>query len=292
MIKKLNRCRVCSSTNYTSLFIKDHYGVTKCNQCNLVFLNFAPSDKFLVNYYSENFFKDSGIKHGFSNYEKEVSNLRKSFTEHIKTLQKYQDDGSLLDIGCATGVFMELAARYWQVYGIEISPYASRIAQEKRLKVFNGKLQDSPYTKMKFNVVTLWDTIEHLTNPLETVQLLGKMIKPKGIIALTTGDVNSLAAKISGRHWHLYNIPQHLSYFDRKTITNLLSKGGFAVREICYPGVNFTLDYFLFRLISFYKLRLILPFYKELSQKNFLNVNLKINLSDIMLVVAQKDKKR
>lgn len=287
MIKKQNHCRICLSTDSKLLFTKDGYDIVQCNNCHLVFLNFAPDDKFLTDYYSKNFFHDSGSKHGFSNYETESKNLQKTFKQHIEILRKYQNNGNLLDIGCATGTFMEEAVKYWQVYGVEISSYASGVAKQKKLKVFTGKLEESPYKKQKFNIVTLWDTIEHLPDPLATMGLIFQMTEPDGIIALTTGDIGSRLSKVSGRFWHLYNIPQHLSFFNRKTITHLLSKSGFKVKEITYPDVNFTLDYLLFRLITFYKLKFAFPVYLKLKKK-LLHINFKINIGDIMLVIAQK----
>lgn len=289
-IEKLNRCRVCGGRDHSLLFMKDGYEVMRCKDCSLVFLNFAPSDKFLRDYYAEDFFNDPGTKDGFSDYKEEAANLERTFRRRIDILKRYHEkDGALLDIGCAIGEFMELAAEYWDVYGVEISTYASRIAGEKGLKVFNGKLEQSPYLNSGFNLVTLWDTIEHVADPLETMRLINRIVKPKGIVALTTGDVGSFTSKVCGRYWHLYNIPQHLSYFDKETMGDLLKRSGFRMVEITYPSLNFTLDYLLFRLVTFYGLKFALPAYKELSRKGLLNLNLKINLFDVMLVIAQKD---
>lgn len=285
---KLNRCRICSAVELIHQFDKDGYEVVRCEACRLVFLNFAPSREFLNDYYSEDFFHDPGKKHGFRDYETEAENLGKSFSDRIKIIRKYQDGGRLLDVGCATGTFLEAASKYWQAEGVEISSYASKIAQNKNLNVYNGELQNSPYVKNQYQVATLWDTLEHLVDPQETVNLLSKMLVPGGIIALTTGDVGSRAAKISGRYWHLYNIPQHLSFFDRKTITRLLKNGDFEVSAISYPSLNFSLDYLLFRLLTFYRIKPLLPLYQTLSSRSLVNFSLKINLYDVMLVIAKK----
>jgi len=289
-IEKLNRCRVCGGRDHSILFVKGGYEVAKCGNCGLVFLNFAPSDRFLSDYYAEDFFNDSGTKDGYSDYKEEAVNLERTFRRRIDILKRYQEKGgTLLDVGCATGEFMKLAAEYWNVYGVEISSYASRAAGEKGLNVFNGKLEQSPYLNSGFNVVTLWDTIEHVAQPLETMRLISRIVKPKGIVALTTGDVGSFVSRACGRYWHLYNIPQHLSYFDKGTITDLLKRSGFKTVEIAYPALNFTLDYLLFRSITFYNLKFALPAYKKFTHKGLLNSNIKINLFDVMLVIAQKD---
>lgn len=288
IINKLDRCRLCQSFDCKLLFVKNDYEVKKCNRCKHQFLNFKPSVQFLTDYYAKDYFNDPGIKHAFSNYEEESKNLSKTFIKHCNVLRKYHQKGKLLDIGCATGTFMEIAREYFQVYGVEISAYAGKIAKKKGLNVFTGQLEQSSYNKPYFDVVTLWDTIEHLPHPLKTLEKINQITKPKGIVALTTGNVDSLISKASGKSWHLYNVPQHLSYFSPKSITYLFNQCGFEVKEIVHPGVNFSLNYLLFRLITFYRLKFLFSAYSKLSQRKLLNLSFPVNLRDIMLVIAQK----
>ena len=285
---KLGHCRFCQSTNFIKLFDKYGYEVVKCQRCGLIFLNFNPTAEFITDYYGENFFNDPGTKHGFKNYERERDTLQKTFSERIEVIKRERSFGKLLDIGCATGIFLEEATKYWDAYGVEISTYAANIAKNKNLNVFAGELHHCPYLKLRFDIVTLWDTIEHLNDPAETVKKIGAITAPGGFIFLTTGDVESLAAKLSGKFWHLYNIPQHLSFFSPKTIGPLLWQGGFKIRKISYPGAHFTLDYLLFRLATFYKFNSALSFYESLRRRRLLNQSLMINLHDIMFVAAQK----
>lgn len=288
MIKKLDACRLCQSDDFRRLFTKCDFEIVKCVNCGFVFLDFDPNEKFIKNYYSEDFFNDQGAKHGFSDYEGESKILRRTFAERIETLREHMPSGRLLDIGCATGTFMETASRYWDVSGLEISEYASQKAREKNLKVFTGDLDSSPFTQQKFDLITMWDTIEHLAHPTRTFKTLTRMMSSGSIIALTTGDVSSLVPKLMGKHWHLYNIPQHLSYFDQKSVTLLLHSSGFKDIHISYPNLNFSLDYLLFRLTTFYKLDRLQPLYHLIKRSQLSNLNIKVNLFDIMLVIAQK----
>ncbi len=287
-IKKLGCCRLCRSTFYHVLFIKEGYNVAKCDTCGMVFLDFDPDGKFFTEYYSKEFFNDTGTKHAYSDYEKEAESLKKSFIKRCNIIKKYKDNGALLDLGCATGAFLETATRYWKVFGVDISEYATSQAKLKNLDVFCGNLNDSPYIKYKFDVITLWDTIEHISNPKLTIRQSSKILNQGGILTLTTGDVGSVFSKLCGRFWHLYNIPQHLSFFDKFTVSKMLEDEGFIVREILYLPINLTLDYLLFRLITFYNLGFLRPLYKYLKQLNILDKNININLYDIMFVVAQK----
>ena len=286
-IKNLDCCRLCRSPYYHILFIKENYNVAKCDTCGMVFLDFDPDEKFFTDYYSKEFFNDKGTKHAYNDYEKEAGSLKKSFIRRSDIIKKYKDNGSLLDLGCATGAFMETASKYWQVAGVDISEYAISQAKLKNLDVFCGELKDSLYVKQKFDVIPLWDTIEHVSNPKLTIQQADKILNTGGILALTTGDIDSVFSKLCGRFWHLYNIPQHLSFFDKTTVPKLLEDEGFIVREILYLPINLTLDYLLFRLITFYKLDFLRPFYKYLKGLNLLDKSININLYDIVFVVAQ-----
>ena len=183
---------------------------------------------------------------------------------------------------------MEVASQHWDVFGVEISEYASQKAQEKGLKVLQGDLVNSPYADQKFDIITMWDTLEHLNHPTQVLQTLKKMTNTGSIIAATTGDVGSLASILTGKYWHLFNIPQHLSYFDKKSASSLFNKAGFKVMQISYPSVNFSLDYLLFRLMTFYRIRALKSLYQLLKRRNLLNANFKVNLFDIMFIIAQR----
>lgn len=256
--------------------------------CNLVFLNFEPTDTFLKQYYAEDYFNNAEEKQGYSHYENESKSLHATFLQRIKQIRKFRDGGSLLDVGCATGAFLEAASKYWDVSGSEISEYAAKMARQKGFQVYEYQTEELENLTTKFDVVTMWDVIEHVAQPVKTIKLVGKIVKPGGVIALTTGDVESFVAKLSGRKWHLYNIPQHLSYFDTKTMQKLLAQGGFTIKEIRYPGLYLTLDYLFFRFITSFKWSFASAWYRRFSQSRFSKIALKMNLFDIMQVIAQK----
>jgi len=288
-IKKLNRCRLCATKNYSLLFTRVGYEVAKCNICGFVFLNFDPDASFFSNFYSAEFFNDSGTRHAYNDYESEAQSMKKTFANRVDALRKYGQGGSLVDIGCATGAFMERATRFWKTYGIDVSRYAIDLAKKKNLDVVCGDLLTTQFNNQKFDVVTLWDTIEHVTDPRSTLKRIYEITNTGGVVALTTGDVGSLTARLCGKFWHLYNIPQHLSFFSKQSITDILKETGFSVREISYPPLTLTTDYLAFRLVTFYKLNFALPLYKFLKKFGFLKYEIKINLYDIMFVIATKN---
>jgi 2-polyprenyl-3-methyl-5-hydroxy-6-metoxy-1,4-benzoquinol methylase len=114
-------------------------------------------------------------------------------------VEKNRKPGHLLDVGCAFGTFLEFAKdRGWDVKGIEVSPYSSRFAREKRgLDVTTGTLATSNFGKEEFDLVTFWDVLEHVTDVKENLQRASRVLKPGGYVILTTDNYQSLLAFIA-----------------------------------------------------------------------------------------------
>jgi len=97
-----------------------------------------------------------------------------------------------------------------------------------------------------FDLITLWDTIEHLHAPDEAVRLLAERLEPGGVLTLSTGDITALVTRLSGPHWHLYNLPEHLWFFSVQALKRLLRRAGLEVldvhREVCWYTAQYLLD--------------------------------------------------
>jgi SAM-dependent methyltransferase len=148
-------------------------------------------------------------------------------------------DGSMLEIGCAAG---DLLVRVQDqlpeatVRGVELSKEASERAWERGLDVFHGTLEEFE-TDERFDLVFMSHVIEHVLDPVATVERIASLLKPGGILYLETPNVRSLDARIWKRHWGLIHYPRHLCLFDRSTIAGLLERGGFSVEDVS-PQVN------------------------------------------------------
>jgi len=197
-----------------------------------VFLWPQPTPKEIENIYRESYYKSWGV---FTGEEKpETARLKKGTSDrYLKRVMLHRRSGKLLDIGFAFVYLMEVAQGYgFEVYGVELSHFSSTIAKKKfGAKVLEGKLEDSRFPNAHFDVITMFDLIEHIPLPLEFMKEVRRVIKPGGFIAITTPDTSSLSYRLLGYggwfHWKL----EHLGYFNRKSIEELARHAGFVLVE-------------------------------------------------------------
>jgi len=133
-----------------------------------------------------------------------------------------------------------------------VSAFAARYGRERLGQdIVTGPIDAASLAEAgkAFDLITLWDAIEHLPSPDEATRLLAGRLQPGGVLALSTGDIGSLAARVCGPHWHLFNLPEHLWFFTVPSLRRVLRRAGLAVvrveREICW----YTLQYLLNRLL-------------------------------------------
>jgi SAM-dependent methyltransferase len=157
--------------------------------------------------------------------------------KRIRFVTRYQTDGRLLDLGCATGFFLNsisqiLPRSNWELYGVEVNPVAAHLARRQfNLNIFTGTLKEAAYPDEYFNAVTMWDVLEHLHDPLGSLQEIYRILKPEGILVIRVPNLGSRWARWFGRYWAGLEPPRHLYVFDRYTLSQLLSRAGFTIKS-------------------------------------------------------------
>lgn len=161
--------------------------------------------------------------------EEEAGRLR-TFEESLQVIEGHVSKGLLLDIGCYTGAFAKIAQeRGWGVYGIEPSSWAWELATKGRgLQVARGTLLTvgARFPGGTFDVVTMWDVIEHLADPLANLREVNRLLKDGGMVFLSTIDIECLTARLLGERYP-FIMWMHTYYFSRRTLRALLEKVGF-----------------------------------------------------------------
>jgi SAM-dependent methyltransferase len=193
----------------------------------------------------------------------------------------------LLDVGCHIGVMIELAqARGWDAWGVEPSVWASEQARARGLRVITGTLDHAAIPENYFDVVTMWDVIEHLTDPAAEIRNVQRLLKPGGIFAIHTIDIESLFARLMGPRWP-WLMEMHLYYFSSRTLSKMLAQNGFQVIRSSAQGRYLRLGYFVTRLEP-YSPRLYRASNAFVKRFNLGGVAIPVNFGDLFTLYARK----
>lgn len=239
-------CMCCDSSITGTYLTSDAGEILRCRDCGYVFLSPWSQRDPVKDLYSETYFKEredyffrDGVVDGSGVESPHVQDLRLGL-ESIESFAAAP--GTLLDVGCATGSFMRLAQdRGWDCYGVEVSGFAASAAMEKfGPKVFGGTFSNATFPDGFFDVLTMWDIIEHFPEPREALAKANRLLKTSGLLLVNTPNEQSLTKgtarflyRASGgrikravnKLYHCY----HTSYFTARTLLLLLEKTGFTV---------------------------------------------------------------
>lgn len=223
-------CVVCQQQSGRTLITKKWgYAIVRCDACSHVSTVVPANDLALTQpeqFYDERYF-EGGMKDGYQSYEQQRITLVNHFSSFLnKHVLPLNSSGHLLDVGCAYGYCVEAAQRHFVASGIDVSRHAVDIARRRGLDCCVATLENyRPSTT--FDVITMLDCIEHLPQPQHDARAARELLRPGGIVVVTTGDVESLYARFAGKHWRLMTPPQHLHFFSKRTLSRLLESVGF-----------------------------------------------------------------
>ena len=192
-----------------------------------------PTLEKLPEYYkSEDYISHTDTKRNL--FEKVYHFIREiSLKRKLKLINSFQcEDKKLLDVGCGTGDFLQIALQNnWTVSGIEPNEDARQISNSKtNNSVFNiDQLLEFP--KQSFDVITLWHVLEHLPNLDEQVSILKSLLKENGTLIIAVPNYKSYDANYYKSHWAAFDVPRHLWHFSQESISKLFLKENMKVVE-------------------------------------------------------------
>ncbi|MFN8008977.1 MAG: class I SAM-dependent methyltransferase [Terriglobia bacterium] len=143
----------------------------------------------------------------------------------------------ILDVGCGSGNFVrEMEQLGWEAYGLELNHGAARYARDQmNLKVSQGSLPNSKMEGGFFDVVTMFDTFEHMPNPIEVLEDAQRILTPGGLLILNTPNFNSLYRKVFKDRWFNVAAPLHYYLYAKEPLKAMLQRSGFLVEKFLYP---------------------------------------------------------
>jgi SAM-dependent methyltransferase len=277
-------CIVCGETGAAGMLFP---GILRCSSCGYVYANMRLSDEELFTIYNEQFF--TGAE--FVNYAGDERFVRMNARLRFKELRKFLDplkQQKLLEVGSAYGFFLdEVKNHFASVQGIDITGAGVSYAREKLgLNVVQADFLSQNYGDQRFDVVCMWDTIEHLSRPQDYLERIARYTEPGALLAITTADVESLNARLRGRHWRMIHPPTHLHYFSHGTIKRLLDQHGFDVVYNHYCGFYRSLGNIAYNILVLRQQRPRL--FRQIERSGLARFGFYLNLYDIMFVIARR----
>lgn len=227
----------CTSPDYG-----EHAQIVECAVCGYVYANptWEPSD--LLGAY-ETVVDET--------YAAEREGRELTFQKHLETLEALIGPGdgrTLLDVGAYIGVFVDVAQRAgWTAEGVEPSAWAVAAAQQHGLPVTEGTLDAPHLAGRQFDVVTMWDVIEHVSDPLGELEKAYARTKPGGVVVVHTMDIGSPIAKLLRGRWP-WLMAMHIHYFSRRTLTLMIEKAGFRPLRVQADGRYLRMGYLASRV--------------------------------------------
>ena len=189
-----------------------NFYLVRCRDCGLIYQNPQLSFAELAPHYPDDYLPyQQTEKKRPSSLEQASRNQAMTRLCNRVTMRRPQP-GRLLDVGCATGSFLfAMQQRGWQVQGVEPVAHAAAQAQQTfGLDVYNGLLEEAAYTANSFDVITLWDVLEHVADPLATLTEVARILRPNGLLLFSLPNPNSIEAHLFGGSWIGWERPRHL----------------------------------------------------------------------------------
>jgi len=203
--------------------------LNRCNNCHHHFANPRIKSELMDRYYSE-----INSEYYVLSDSEPKDNLKNEHKRIVRLVERYRSEGNILEIGTGYGhLLKKFGESRWIRYGVEPSPHAAGIAKRvSHLNVINSFFSDQTFSGIQFDVILMFDLIEHLSNPGQMLQRIEFYLKPGGIIVIGTGNIKSLNARISGSNWSYFGSYEHISFFSIKSLTFLLRGNGWQVNKI------------------------------------------------------------
>lgn len=234
----VSACPMCAGDRFAVVVEEPPYTVRRCHACEFVWVTPRRSEEGLTEIYAgESYWcSDSPKTVGYADYRRDERLYLKTFRRRLAFALRYGPRGGrALDVGCAAGYCMQvLSEMSFDVHGVELSAEIARHARQRFGfdTVHVGTLDTYPEPAASFDLITMWDVIEHVVDPRALLQRARELLKPGGLLVLETQNVDSAFARVLGARWHHYKHDEHIYHFNPRTLDALTRSAGFAIEGL------------------------------------------------------------
>lgn len=281
---KDTKCFICSNTDNNKIFMEyNEYKLFECSKCSLVFPNIKTDQDYVNLIYDNDFYSQDVEKQIMSTYDYRKNTFGPERLQYIiKNCNFNIKSDNILDFGCGPGYFLKyLQDNNISCRGLELTDFLVDICKSYNLDVSNQSIE---FEEKKYNVITMFDVLEHLIDPVNILNTTASKLKPKGYILAYLPNIHSFSFYFQKGKQNLLLPYEHLCFHSDKSLKLLASKTGLEVKSIEYFGLDMV-DYLSMKEyednISYNdKLKDIIPYLQALIDKS--------NISNHMRVVFQK----
>lgn len=277
-------CKVCGRKMHRHFEAKGFW-IYRCSTCTFEQIDIAEDvarTEYKAEYFESNKYKDKVTL--------ELENRRR-----LGLLERYAEKTSkVLDYGCASGEFVDFVKDAYDITGCDISDDAIAIAKEKHstIKDKYSTLKEFKESGSRYDVIVLWDVIEHIEYPDQIIELLDGKLEKSGYLILSTPDIGSLFAKITKSMWPFMTPPEHLCFFTKRSFQKFAEKHGFEIIKRYDRGKWVNLGFVLYKFNRVSKIKIPQKIVKKFSKGWLSKLRIYVLTHDIQYVVMKKQVKR
>lgn len=219
------------------------YKYYQCTNCKLIQINPFPDIKNLYNRNPRTRFINENPQAQFANkiplgnfFINKYLELTKNRRKEVSSLRK---SGKILDVGCSGGGFLKNFRGKWRLYGLEVNSEMAKLARKNvpNAKIYSSRIENANLPRNYFDIITFWHVFEHLKNPTLVLEKIYSALKVGGFLIIEVPNADSLYRKIFSQNWQLLIVPEHLYFYSKKSLSQILSKNGFEVTKVKHFAV-------------------------------------------------------
>ena len=209
--------------------MKNGFALRVCARCRSVFTGELPKRDLAADY-----------DHYYHAANLEVASLvHRRLDELVAALEPYRLENRWLDVGCGAGALVEAAARAgWRVQGTEVAPQPVDRLRSRGFDVLRGRVQDLQLPEAAYDVVTLLEVLEHVSDPRALIASAAGLLRPGGVLYLTTPHARGVSARVLGLGWSVVGPPEHLQLLSVGGVRAMANASGLVEESVQTHAVN------------------------------------------------------
>lgn len=223
-------CPLCNESSARQIFVKNGFPHLRCQSCSMVYVNPILRPDLIEERYQASESADGWLKVLLTKAQRDFD--RPKFVSGLQWLEERNGKGKILDVGCGSGHFLEIAKeRSWKVTGLEMHENSAAHCRSLGIPVPGGLIEESGLPEGEFDAITLWDVLPHIPNPRPVLRAIRRALAPDGALLMLVANVDSLAARILQEKCNLFSGAGYVNLYSLSTLTRLLEEEGFRLSK-------------------------------------------------------------